>query len=134
MAKNGRELSMWGWCTNRDVLADQQRMLNLLSDICYLVGMTSLKELSVDVPVQVSKLGREPFEDEGGTSAAIILSTSHLAIHGWPRRDDQRADGGYFMMNLQSCRDFDPSIINEFVAFALNASDFQAIDRIMVEP
>lgn len=65
-----------------------------------------------DVELDIEKLGQEPFEDEGGISIQILgydtLSTSHLAIHTWPLRDE-------FHLDIYSCRDFDKDYIDSFI-------------------
>lgn len=53
-----------------------------------------------DVPVEIERLGAEPFEDEGGVTAIGVLSTSHCAIHTWPAR-------GLFVLDVYSCRNFE---------------------------
>jgi len=82
-----------------------------------IVGMRPLGEPTVhDVPLDIAKLGAEPFEDEGGVTAQIVgyhtLSTSHVAIHTWPIRHN---DKGEFHLDIYSCRDFDPQMIQNFV-------------------
>lgn len=39
-------------------------------------------------------------QDDGGWSVFCQITTSHIALHGWPLR-------GAFMMDVFSCRDFD---------------------------
>ena len=42
------------------------------------------------------------FGDEGGVTGICVLSTSHCSIHTWPLRP-------FFVMDVYSCRDFDPA-------------------------
>jgi S-adenosylmethionine decarboxylase len=53
------------------------------------------------VEEEIAKLNSVPFEDEGGVTGVVVLSTSHCAIHTWPLRS-------YFVIDVFSCRDFDP--------------------------
>jgi S-adenosylmethionine/arginine decarboxylase-like enzyme len=83
------------------VLADSERVRELVSTLIHVIGMQPLGEAQVhDVALEVSKLGREPFEDEGGISCLACLSTSHVAIHTWPLR-------GEFHLDVYSCRTFE---------------------------
>jgi S-adenosylmethionine/arginine decarboxylase-like enzyme len=81
------------------------------------LGMRPLGEPVVhDVALDIAKLGKEPFEDEGGVTVqaagGIIvydtLSTSHLACHCWPLRSE-------FHLDIYSCRDFSADFIGRFV-------------------
>lgn len=52
------------------------------------LGMRALGEpVMHDVDIDLSKLGGPVFEDEGGVTGTIVLSTSHCAIHTWPARE-----------------------------------------------
>ena len=79
--------------------------------------MVPLKESSVYVPIELERLGKEPRDDEGGSSAVLILSTSHAAIHGWPAR---HPDYGYFSCQVSSCREFEPARVINFVRSELD--------------
>jgi hypothetical protein len=68
-----------------------------------------------------AKLGVEPFEDEGGVTGVCVLSTSHCSIHTWPLRP-------FFVMDVYSCRDFEPALIEQHVARTLGAYDVQITD------
>jgi len=82
-------------------VGDAQCIRQTLLELIELAGMRALAEPSVyDVPLQLEKLGLEPFEDEGGITALACLSTSHVAIHTWPLRQTYHLD-------LYSCRYFD---------------------------
>lgn len=65
-----------------------------------------------DVELDIKKLNQEPFCDEGGCSIQIVgyntLSTSHLALHCWPLRNE-------FHLDIYSCRDFDKEYIKNFI-------------------
>jgi S-adenosylmethionine decarboxylase len=85
-------------------------------------GMTLLGEPQLHrVELDLRKMNREPFEDEGGISVLGCLSTSHVAIHTWPAR-------GEFHMDLYSCREFDAQAIIQLVRGTLGASELQVTD------
>jgi S-adenosylmethionine decarboxylase len=56
------------------------------------------RPLALRVPLRKERLSGG--EDEGGWSVICQITTSHIALHGWPLR---RA----FMMDVFSCKDFD---------------------------
>lgn len=70
----------------------------------------------VEVPIDPEKLRRSQetgnFEDEGGTSAFCIISTSHLAIHVWPLQK-------FFSLDVFSCADFDAQIAIDIIESCL---------------
>jgi len=103
----GLEYTIVGWCRHKWVLCDESALKSLLHDVCRAAGMRPLADASVNVDIQLEKLNAEKFEDEGGSSACVILSTSHANIHGWPKRDSSRTDGGFFWFTIGSCRQFD---------------------------
>lgn len=73
-----------------------------------LVGKLGMRPMGAahmyEVEVDLRKLGVEPFEDEGGVTGVIVLSTSHCSIHTWPARP-------FFVLDVYSCRDFEPEVV-----------------------
>jgi len=77
----------------------------MLASLVERVGMRALSDAhTYDVAVDLSKLGKEPFEDEGGVTGVIVLSTSHIAVHTWPARP-------FLVLDLFSCRPFDTGAV-----------------------
>lgn len=64
------------------------------------LGPVVTYEVPVDLEVQrrVEKTGK--FEDSGGITSFVVISTSHLALHSWPLERRFSAD-------VFSCKDFD---------------------------
>src|SRR3989344_4633381 len=105
-------------------MADADSVRDFLEKIVAAVGMRPLGEPTVhDVPLDIKKMGAEPFEDEGGVTTQNngyepllagyhTLSTSHVAIHTWPIR---HGDKGELHLDIYSCRDFDPKMVQDFV-------------------
>ena len=94
-------------------LGDAKLVRQVLIDMMKHLGMQPLGDPMVhDVPLDVSKLGREPFEDEGGITSQLVgfhtLSTSHVALHTWPLRKE-------FHLDIYSCRYFSKSQIMGFL-------------------
>jgi len=130
----GREYSLHGWARARGILGDYQALCAFLKNVCASISMQPLEAVALDVPFAIEALGREPFEDEGGASAVLLLSTSHAAIHGWPYRDATRADGAYFMLSIQSCRDFRPEVVREIAKDVLDTTVVSENHWEMVDP
>lgn len=125
----GQEYTIIGWCRNRDLLNDEQLLQGLLEDICSKIDMRPLKSLGVNVPLELEKKEAEKFEDEGGSSASLILSTSHANIHGWPARDQTRDDGGFFWLTVGSCRGFDSTQVDSVIDRVLHVTDADRFER-----
>jgi S-adenosylmethionine decarboxylase len=71
-----------------------------LEGVVQAVGMRPLGEPQMhDVALDLEKMNVEPFEDEGGVTGVVVLSTSHCSIHTWPLRR-------FFTFDLYSCRGF----------------------------
>ena len=88
--------------TPSDTISDESLLKYMVEDIIETIGMRPLNlPLCVNVPLAIQKLGKEPFEDEGGISVIRMLSTSHIAIHTWPLRNE-------FHLDIYSCREFNP--------------------------
>lgn len=101
---------------------DAKNVESMLVDLIDVLGMRMLDKAHMyEVETEISKLGVEPFEDEGGVTGICVLSTSHCSIHTWPLRS-------FFVMDVYSCRDFDPADIERFLTTRLAAYDLQVTD------
>ena len=107
--EHGRHIKVLG-IGSPDALRSVSGVETFLVDLVEALGMRPLGEPhTYEVEEEIEKLGVEPFEDEGGVTGIVVLSTSHCAIHTWPLR-------GFFVMDVYSCRDFDESIVRRMVA------------------
>jgi S-adenosylmethionine/arginine decarboxylase-like enzyme len=77
---------------------------------------------AIRVPMDPDKL--DSGEDEGGWSVICQITTSHIALHGWPMR-------GAFMMDVFSCREFEPGDARRVIEELLDVTDakVQVIQR-----
>jgi len=101
---------------------DAKVVESMLVDLVDALGMRLLDRAHMyEVETEISKLGVEPFEDEGGVTGVCVLSTSHCSIHTWPLRP-------FFVMDVYSCRDFDPGDVERFLVSRLGAYDLQITD------
>jgi S-adenosylmethionine decarboxylase len=101
---------------------DAKNVESMLVDLVDVLGMRLLGEPHMyEVKTEIEKLCAEPFEDEGGVTGICVLSTSHCSIHTWPLRP-------FFVMDVFSCRDFDATEVERFLAARLGAYDLQVTD------
>lgn len=90
-----------------DPLGSESTVERFLVDLVDQLGMRQLGQAHIyDVVQDIEKLGVEPFEDEGGVTGFIVLSTSHCAIHTWPLRADKPRQE-MFVLDVYSCRGFE---------------------------
>jgi S-adenosylmethionine/arginine decarboxylase-like enzyme len=103
-------------------MSDANTVEAMLVDLIDILGMRLLGEPHMyEVKAEIEKLGKEPFEDEGGVTGVCVLSTSHCSIHTWPLRP-------FFVMDVYSCRDFDPAEVERFLMARIGAYDLQVTD------
>ena len=105
-----------------DRLGSAETVETMLRELVELLGMRLLGAPHLyEVETEIAKLGVEPFEDEGGVTGVCVLSTSHCSIHTWPLRP-------FFVMDVYSCRDFEPAAVESLLASRLGAYDLQLTD------
>lgn len=103
-------------------MGDAPTVEKMLVDLIDVLGMRILDKAHMyEVETEISKLGVEPFEDEGGVTGVCVLSTSHCSIHTWPLRP-------FFVMDVYSCRDFDSESVEKLLSERLGAYDLQVTD------
>ena len=116
MSTHGTQVKILGK-GNPTILGDPAQVERMLASLVQAVGMRVLAgPLMIDVDLAIEKLGVEPFEDEGGVTGAVVLSTSHATVHTWPLRE-------FFVLDLYSCREFWPSVVVDHVAASFEAYD-----------
>lgn len=119
--KHGRHMKVMGKGAS-PLLGNVDRVRSFLLELVKALGMRPLGEPIIhDVTLDVSKLGIEPFEDEGGVTGTLVLSTSHIAIHTWPIRH-------FFVLDVFSCRDFDPGLVDLALSLAFGAYRCKSVD------
>jgi S-adenosylmethionine decarboxylase len=90
---------------------------NLFDQLVVALKMEYLQRpTAIRVPIDTAKL--ESNEDEGGWSVICQITTSHISLHGWPMR-------GAFMMDVFSCRDFDPEEAKRVIHEMLGVTDWE---------
>jgi S-adenosylmethionine decarboxylase len=118
---HGRHIKVLARGTS-SLLGDAKTVEATLRELIDVLGMRMLGEPHMyEVETEIAKLGVEPFEDEGGVTGVCVLSTSHCSIHTWPLRP-------FFVMDVYSCRDFEPAHVEALLAKKLGAYDIQVTD------
>lgn len=119
--EHGRHIKVLGKASP-DALRSVENVREFLTDLVQGLGMRPLGDTHMyEVEEEIQKLGVEPFEDEGGVTGVCVLSTSHCAIHTWPLRS-------YFVMDVYSCRDFDPALVRGLAVERLGAFKLRLTD------
>jgi len=86
-----------------------------LHDLVELIGM---------IPVTPPQAAYVHDEGNVGLTGSINLATSHIAFHVWE-------ETGLLMLDVYSCKDFDPIVVLEFLdsLFTFTDVDAEIIDR-----
>lgn len=58
------------------------------------------KDVEIDPAKLAAVQSGGAFQDEGGTTGMVVISTSHVSIHTWELRR-------FFQLDVFSCKDFD---------------------------
>lgn len=112
----GRHVKFLGHGCDPAKLGNVEHVKATITALVEACGMRALGLHAYDVDIEIAKLRAEPFEDEGGITVVGVLSTSHAAIHTWPAR-------GFFVLDVYSCRDFDPDAVRRLLFAAFARSD-----------
>jgi S-adenosylmethionine/arginine decarboxylase-like enzyme len=99
MEKNHKHLILNA--TVRNPINDEETCNKFLTDLVKIVDMEVL------VPA-ASKYCDIPGNE--GVTGTIIITTSHMSIHIWPKEDQP-----YIRMDVYSCKDFDPQDVINYV-------------------
>lgn len=119
--KHGRHVKVFGK-SHAATLGDPGRVKRFLNDLVDRLEMRALGQPIIhDVALDLSKMHVEPFEDEGGITGTLVLSTSHIAIHTWPARH-------FFILDVFSCRDFDSTVIDVALDVFGGARDVKIVE------
>lgn len=119
--QHGRHVKVVG-LADPEALASAGLVSEVLRELVRALGMRALGDpVMHDVELDLSRLGVEPFEDEGGVTGVVVLSTSHCAIHTWPARS-------LFVLDVYSCRDFDFGSVFELLKEELGVKAARVTD------
>lgn len=118
----GRHVKYVCQLADPELLRAPELISAMLTTLCTSIGMRPLGAVHIySVEEELSKLGVEPFEDEGGVTGVVVLSTSHIGFHGWPLR-------GLAILDVFSCRDFDAMIPADLLRRSFDAKSVKVND------
>lgn len=106
MGENGKHIKVQIYGATFERLKDMVAAERFLVESVEAAGMRTLDAPWVyDIKRELEKQGVQPTPSEPeGVTGAVVLSTSHAAIHTWPHR-------GYAVADVYSCRDFETSAV-----------------------
>ena len=123
---SGRHIKVLGR-GNPEMLSSERAVRGFLESVVRRVGMRPLGEaITYEVEQTIEKMGAEPFEDEGGVTGILVLSTSHCAIHTWPLRMQEGRE--MFVLDLYSCRTFETEPVLELLRLCFETSRVKVND------
>ena len=107
LSSAGLHLTMDGYVKDSTVFT-KETIEGMFAKVIAALDMKALGPAHVyEVPVDPEVLRRVQetgtFEDEGGITAIVVISTSHMSIHCWPLQ-------GFFSLDAFSCKTFDPNL------------------------
>lgn len=121
MSTHGRHIRVVGY-GDPAKLGDVDNVERFLKGAVHAVGMRPLAAPQMhDVALDLAKMNVEPFEDEGGVTGVVVLSTSHCSIHTWPLRN-------YFVFDLYSCRDFNDNKVLRALSSSFGIMNYRVSD------
>ena len=124
---DGRHIKVLGR-GNGTALGSTAFVERFLEDLVSGLGMRQLGGVHLyEVVQEIEKMGVEPFEDEGGVTGVVVLSTSHCSIHTWPLRKLQPGRE-MFVLDVYSCRDFDPAVVEGLLMEMFDAHGLKITD------
>lgn len=98
-AISGRHLIIDAYVKDGSVLNNPDTLVGLFDDLVDELGMEYLQRpAAYRVPTDPKRIDSD--QDDGGWSVICQITTSHIALHGWPLRNA-------VMMDVFSCHDFD---------------------------
>ena len=104
---DGRHLIIDAYVRDGSVLENPDALCHLFDVLVDELGMEYLQRpTAMRVPTDPSHLTTD--EDDGGWSVICQITTSHIALHGWPLRKA-------VMMDVFSCHDYDVERAKEII-------------------
>lgn len=93
-----------------------------LNTIVCEIGMKALDMPAIyDVAETLRRQGSTEFEDTGGKTGIVVLSTSHASIHTWPQLGEAVSD-------VYSCRPFQDRVVASVAREIFHCSWWRSVD------
>lgn len=118
--RSGRKLT-GTFAAEGGFLGDLTRVARFCKELVETIKMRPLGSHYYDVPIALARHGIEPEHDEGGVTAVVVLSTSHLALHTWPEENGARID-------IDSCRGFEDDPVYRLLREHFDATEIDLYD------
>jgi S-adenosylmethionine decarboxylase len=123
---SGRHLIIDAYVEDGTVLDDHSKLCDMFDELVKALDMEYLQRPSaIRVPCDPAALDTD--DDDGGWSVACQITTSHIALHGWPQRNA-------FMMDVFSCHDFDVERAQRIIWERLGVTDANVRDLHRSDP
>lgn len=110
----GPHLTLDCYNCNDSKLRDLNFILKFLDDLTKEVDMTKIVD-----PFAISYPGNPNSFDNGGVSAVVLISESHISIHTFP------SNNGYMNLDIFSCKGFDVKKAVNFVIKNFEVKKFE---------
>ena len=125
-AISGRHLIIDAYVKDGSVLGNPDTLCSLFDELVDELGMEYLQRpAAFRVPTDPSLITSD--EDDGGWSVICQITTSHIALHGWPLRNA-------VMMDVFSCHDFDVERAQALIWERLGVTDATVRDIVRTDP
>lgn len=100
----GLHLTIDGYVNDSSVFS-KEKIEELFTNLVDTLTMKMLgKPVIYEIPTNLDTFKRSQetgtFEDEGGITGVVVISTSHMSIHCWPLQN-------FFSLDVFSCKNFD---------------------------
>lgn len=103
----GRHLLIDAYIEDGSLLDNPKILCDVFDELVSNLGMQYLQRPTA-IRVDCDPNALQTDDDDGGWSVACQITTSHIALHGWPQRNA-------FMMDIFSCHDFDVDLAKRLV-------------------
>ena len=103
------------------LLSSKATIENFLKTLVEKLEMFDLTTVMYDVAAELKERNQPIEADEGGLTAVVVLSTSHIALHTWPEESGATFD-------IHSCRDFSVSLVTEIIKEIFETDDVETYD------
>jgi S-adenosylmethionine decarboxylase len=125
-AISGRHLIIDAYVKDGAILNNPDTLCSLFDELVHELDMEYLQRpAAYRVPTDPKRLAND--EDDGGWSVICQITTSHIALHGWPLRNA-------FMMDVFSCHDFDAKRAQALIWERLGVTDATVRDIERTDP
>jgi S-adenosylmethionine/arginine decarboxylase-like enzyme len=103
------------------LLSSRPTIEKFLKTLVTKLEMYDLTTVMYDVAAELKARGEKIEADEGGLTAVVVLSTSHIALHTWPEESGATFD-------IHSCREFPVDLVTDIIKDIFVTNDVETFD------